>query len=247
MLSFKISKIELCRFWESIILLLSKQKFIYKWKTMIGNAICNNNAKSKYKNSEVPNRAWNQFQLLTIPIGSTKMWQYMCEAALGGMAPLKCIFISCIADFGYSVVTCLGPDSHPPGPGDQFNNSLQGEDLWGLCRWGWRSPAAANKLGGCVCDCLTPLIPTAHRQDIWAQHIWLPQTLLLKPLLLGWQLEGNACLGGHVGAEGSLQPGLWLKDQISSAFSVQKASWTFQNEGMVNLLLNLHTILSDRT
>lgn len=49
-----------------------------------------------------------------------------------------------------------------------------------------------------------------------------------------------------MGAQRSLQPGHRLKDQILPGFSVQKASGTFQNEGMVILLLNLHTVLPDR-
>lgn len=211
---------------------------------MTGNTICNNNAKSKYKNPEVPNRTWNQFQLLTIPIGSTKMWQYMCEAALGGNAPLKCIFISCIAGFSCSVVTCLGPDAHPPGPGDQFNNSLQREDLWGLHRWGRRSPAAVKELGGCVCDF------SSDSHCPWAgylstAHLTAPKHSFWS--LCFWVTESHVCLREHVGAEGSLQPGHWLKDPISPAFSVEKASGTFQKEGVVILLLNLHPVLPDRT
>lgn len=48
------------------------------------------------------------------------------------MKPLKYIFIICFADFCSSVVTYLGPDSRPPGPGDPINSSLQGEDPWGF-------------------------------------------------------------------------------------------------------------------
>lgn len=82
------------------------------------------------------------------------------------MKPLKCIFIICLADFYYSVVIYLDPDSHAPGLGDQINNSLQREDLWGFCRWGQRMPAAVKELGGCVCDFLSLLIPTGYGQDI---------------------------------------------------------------------------------
>lgn len=71
-------------FWESISLLLRKQKkFKYKFKAIIGDVIHNDSeAKGKYKNSEVPNTTLSRFQFLIVPIGSAQMTEYICEAAL---------------------------------------------------------------------------------------------------------------------------------------------------------------------
>ena len=76
------------------------------------------------------------------------------------MKPLKCIFVICVADFYCSVVTYLGPESHPLGPGDQVNSYLLGKDLWGF--WGW----GLEDLGCCE---------SWEVVSVTSCHFWFPQ------------------------------------------------------------------------